>query len=341
MAFEIAARISPRTAKDFDEMIAPIADKHEGSGRNLKWTLMALADYANAEGFAWPSIKSIELWTGLSTRSVQRALKQAQVLGLVRIRKRTDASSQYLFNLSALPYVERPTMSKQRGPHEEYEDWEEPDLFEGAAGTPATVAPPPCQGDTPPVPQTTSTHATVTPYPIIEPSEEPVSEPSGSTDVVPATATGTDLWGKMQERTAPLESFIKAEWDKLKAKYPNMGECRSITASMSKLVRDRAKEHIQTGETLHDVWILVFKRIEESEFLTGRVPPRPPYNKRYRLTLSKLLKPHIFREVINDGYGGETDNSNIDPETGELLGPAATATRGTRERFRSARQRGG
>jgi len=327
MAFEITTRVSCRTAADYDKMVKPIREQHEGSGRNLKWTLMALADFSNGEGFAWPSVKSIENWTGLSTRSVQRALKQAQVLGLVRVRRRTDASSQYLFNLEKLPYVQRPAAPKQRGPHQEYEDWEEPDLFEEHPGTPATVAHHPRQGGTPPVPGTTLPGATVAPYPIIEPSDEPVSEPSGA--IAPV------------DGDPPLPVFIKQEWDKLKTDYPNMGGCRQVTESMVRLVRERAKEHAQTGESLHDVWRVVFQKIRESAFLTGRAKPGKGYSKPYRLTLTRLLKPHIFREVINDGYSGDAAEGDYDPTTGEVLGPAAAATRGTRERFRHARQRAG
>src|SRR3546814_7087001 len=55
-----------------------------------------------------------------------------------------------------------------------------------------------------------------------------------------------------------------------------------------------------------------------------------------KLTLSELLKTHIFRETINGKYiSTDADEGSYDRSTGEILGPAAQAARGTLERIRS------
>src|SRR3546814_2737458 len=81
-----------------------------------------------------------------------------------------------------------------------------------------------------------------------------------------------------------------------------------------------------------------FIKIASSRFQTGRVAPTKGRN-RYKLTLSELLKTHIFRETINGKYiSTDADEGSYDRSTGEILGPAAQAERGTLERTRKSEE---
>jgi len=65
-----------------------------GPKGNGKLVLLALADFANKGGVAWPSILTLARKTGLSPRQVQRLLRKLEVAGDIKIedgggRKRT------------------------------------------------------------------------------------------------------------------------------------------------------------------------------------------------------------------------------------------------------------
>jgi hypothetical protein len=119
--------------RDMDADVAALDQtRYPGSGRNLFWTLIALADSSTDEGFAWPAVATLARKSRLGKRAVQMALKQAEALGMLRRRERLDASTQYLFVLERLPHVARPKRPKERGPIEYFEEAES-DLFEGDA----------------------------------------------------------------------------------------------------------------------------------------------------------------------------------------------------------------
>ncbi len=54
-------------------------------GGNAKLVALALANYANDKGLAWPSVETLAKITGLSTRQIQRILPQIEKAGLVKI----------------------------------------------------------------------------------------------------------------------------------------------------------------------------------------------------------------------------------------------------------------
>jgi len=333
MAFEVMALISCRQVKVWNEMVKPIQKEHEGSGRNLKWVMMALADYSNKEGYCYPSVRSIEQFTGLSTRSVQRALKQADRIGLIRIRRRMDSSSEYLIDLERLPFISTKRNPKQPGPHQQF--FEDVDMFdippidvtdvdEDVAGTGVTVAPDPCQTGTTPVSGSHPPPATVAPKPISEPVIEPVSEP------VSAETARANGWG--------LGRFIEVNWQQLKQEHPHIAGIRKLTDTMLDNARTRAKQHMNEGEDAIDVWAAVFDNIRNSPFLLGKIAPGQGRTNRFKLAMSKILKPHIFERTINGEYlASATDR--FDPDTGEVVGPAATAASSTVDRIRQAGQR--
>lgn len=311
-----------------------------------KFVGLCLASMADDDYYScYPTKETVARLCGCVPRTVTNCTQRLEEKGLLRVVKRRDLSNVYIFRMENLPHVERPRGGKKERRDGERQAWmpEEPGLFgdehqRPSVGTKCTGASGSGTGESL---STTGESLSIrgerdAPRNISESSEESSEESSGSRSLA---LTGGDVSVNGEDiARIPLEQYIKRRWDAMKDKYPNMGECRSITESMARLVRERAKEHQQTGETFHDVWKLALDRVEASTFLTGRVAPGKGYTKRFRLTLSKMLKPHIFREIINDGYGGN-DGDNVDPETGEIMGPAAAATRGTRERFRSARER--
>src|SRR3546814_4855657 len=115
-----------------------------------------------------------------------------------------------------------------------------------------------------------------------------------------------------------------------------MGECRKVLPSQLQLAKERAQQHRVGNQTDVEVWREAFIKIASSRFQTGRVAPTKGRN-RYKLTLSELLKTHIFRETINGKYiSTDADEGPYDRSPGEILGPSSQAARGTLERIRSA-----
>lgn len=323
--------------EDFDELLGSLKEELPGSGRVLKWVLISLADNANDQGYCWPSIETIAQRTMLTERSVQRAIKQAIRLKIIRRHLRRNNSSQYIFNLDALPQGE---LKKSKKPlFDDPPEEEEQDLFAVAGGVTSVQDGDDQRGDicAEGVNSTTKVGDRLAPKPSVEP---PIEEPPESLGAdAPDDDNGTSM---VAAEDLPLKDFIAAEWKKLKADFPEVGDCRRVTDQMVTLIKQRTKEHRVDGETDHDLWRTVFERIRSSKFLTGRVPPVPPRTTRFHLTLSWLLKPHLFREVINGKYtSSRADDGAFDPSTGEVLGPAAAATRGTIQRLRDARQRPG
>lgn len=66
--------------------------KQKGSNLLL---LIAIADYANAEGIAWPSVNSLSQRTRMGPRYVQKMLRQLEEDGEIVTVKRTNTSSVY------------------------------------------------------------------------------------------------------------------------------------------------------------------------------------------------------------------------------------------------------
>lgn len=66
-----------------------------------KLILYVLADMANEDGFAWPSIATLCEVSGLGERAVQGAVKELAAGGLVEVDREARKTSTYLLNLSA------------------------------------------------------------------------------------------------------------------------------------------------------------------------------------------------------------------------------------------------
>lgn len=60
-----------------------------------KSVLLALANHADPDGYCWPSIKRLCLYTALSERTVQNALRRLECAGLVSTTERVGTSTMY------------------------------------------------------------------------------------------------------------------------------------------------------------------------------------------------------------------------------------------------------
>src|SRR3546814_3052722 len=110
-----------------------------------------------------------------------------------------------------------------------------------------------------------------------------------------------------------------------------MCECRKVLPSQLQLAKERAQQHRVGNQTDVEVWREAFIKIASSRFQTGRVAPTKG-RYRYKLTLSELLKTHIFRETINGKYiSTDADEGSYDRSTGDILGPAASSEEHTSE----------
>jgi hypothetical protein len=68
--------------------------------------LVAIADYANAEGIAWPSVKSLAQRTRQTPRYVQKMLREIEEDGELEIVKRTATSNVYRVTIRRPPSVQ-------------------------------------------------------------------------------------------------------------------------------------------------------------------------------------------------------------------------------------------
>jgi len=119
-----------------------------------KFVLVALADTANDEGLAWPSLRFLTLKTGLSESTVRRTFATLEALGYISVERRHNSTSRYWLNLPALLAAKNPA-------------WPQPKSYPQSrqADTPGKNTP--CDGDTPPCDGDTPPPVMVTPPPVM------------------------------------------------------------------------------------------------------------------------------------------------------------------------------
>ena len=60
---------------------------HSPQKGNAKFVLLALADFANKRGLAWPSIQTLATKTGISGRQIKRILPKLEEAGEIHIER--------------------------------------------------------------------------------------------------------------------------------------------------------------------------------------------------------------------------------------------------------------
>ena len=100
-----------------------------------RFVLYAIANYADEHGRCWPGLNAIMVYTGLSRRTIIRAISDLKNRGLLSTQERlrnngSRTSNHYMMNFMNPAW--KPQVSQRHPPR-------------------VTVTPPPCQVDTPPV----------------------------------------------------------------------------------------------------------------------------------------------------------------------------------------------
>lgn len=268
--------------RDFDPEIEALQasdpDRYPGSGKNLAWTLIAMADMASDDGFCWPAVETIARKARLSPRAVQMALRQAGALGILRRRDRRDASSQFVFVIDNMPHVERPSRAKERGPLDIFDE-PEPDLFEtgagGAGGRKRRVQDVRGTGA-----GDSLTGAGDAPRNVRESEENP--QPSSD-----------DL----------LCRFVEEEWGNLLLDYPDLPPMPPTTEARARAIARRADEHAgkrPEHEARLAVWRTAFEVVRSSKLLLGLKTD-------WSCSVDWLLTRKNFGKVIARQYGNGHD----------------------------------
>ena len=82
---------------------------------------------------------------------------------------------------------------------------------------------------------------------------------------------------------------------------------------------DLAKKYLVEGQTVLDVWTEIFTRIDDSDFLQGKVAgrdDRPPF----KLTLSFLLEKRNFEKTLEGRFNGRSTGATRRGSTSEATG---------------------
>lgn len=127
---------------------------------------------------------------------------------------------------------------------------------------------------------------------------------------------------------AEVAAFIESEW----AKRDFLTQIRGgklLQATAEKAV-DLAKKHAVEDETALHVWAVVFQRIDDSDWLQGKVPPaedRSPF----KLSISYLMEKRNFDKVLMGRYDGKSSSTRRAGTTGTAVGRVLERIRPGRE----------
>lgn len=86
-------------------------------GQSAALVLLALADYADADGKCWPSVARLVAENPISERAVRRALAELRQRGLVRCDERAGSSTLYHITLHGTPATVAPLPPPEWHPH--------------------------------------------------------------------------------------------------------------------------------------------------------------------------------------------------------------------------------
>ncbi|MDQ7776064.1 helix-turn-helix domain-containing protein [Paracoccus aminovorans] len=91
-----------------------LAWRHGPADRNDLLVLLAIADFADDDGYCWPSIKSLAQKARMTERGVQKIARRLEAMGLVSIQTGTGRRNcnEYTLNLDLLKKGERETLNR-------------------------------------------------------------------------------------------------------------------------------------------------------------------------------------------------------------------------------------
>lgn len=175
-------------------MVKALSTRVKNSSRKL--VLIKLSDNANDEGICWPSITHIAAQCEMSTRTVQRHLRDLEKAGFIQIEERQRNNFVNRSNLYTLKFSEGQVYSPESDPSS---GGEEPLTSEASVQEGDNMTPPFQEGDNlTPYPDTVTPRGVTQCHP--EPvSLESVSEPS-SVDVCAREDDFPDPGGDTRQR---------------------------------------------------------------------------------------------------------------------------------------------
>lgn len=183
-------------------MVKALSTKVKNASRKL--VLVKLSDNANDEGICWPSIQHIADQCEMSTRTVQRHLKDLQKAGFLRIEERRSNNFVNQSNLYTLLFSEGQEFQPEKS-------GESPIAPEAASGEGDNLTPYVEEGDNlspPPVTESPPQGDTVSPRTChsLEPPNEPSSTGACASEIF---TQGDDSREKfpMHENWQPGEQF--------------------------------------------------------------------------------------------------------------------------------------
>jgi len=167
-------------------------------------------------------------------------------------------------------------------------------------------------------------------------------------EVIPPSPNGegtptenSDLFGEVAaEPEPPLAERVVAAWKQLASEVPAISNIRLVDdARAKKIVARAAAAARQLGITPWEVWQQVLAAIPRSSFLCGRAPPGKGYVKPMTLTIDYVLRPAEFQKILEGAYDDRPGSgpSSYDPSTGRRYGPSEQAGRSVLERRRARR----
>jgi len=113
---------------------------------------------------------------------------------------------------------------------------------------------------------------------------------------------------KIEDRT-PYQKLV----DLYHQLCPSLPKVKMLNETRRRLIRARWREHPDM-----DFWVNFFKRVEASDFLCGRVPPRgdrPPFIADFEW----IIRPNNSVKILEGRYDNRKPPSELDLEIESLL----------------------
>jgi hypothetical protein len=241
-----------------------------------KLVLLSLADQANDEGWTWPAMRTIAQRCGVAERTVREHIAMLEVHGILKREQRHDASGRQTSNLFQISIEELGRRSHTAAP---------PAETGGGGATP--------QGGGGATPQG---GGGATPPPLnhqYEPTERTQK----------AAAADSDFFSEEKEKLSkpaiPIED-ARLVWNR---EVIGLRKVTSINGKRETLFRARWAE---LGSL--EAWTAFCKRIEASDFLTGR--KRGTDGKKWTADFDWCILPSNFTKITEGKYDPKPETTN-------------------------------
>lgn len=253
-----------------------------------KLLLLALADRHNSEDdMAYPSVAWLSDFTGLNRKTVITSISRLEAAGYI-----ADAGVRVGATMQVKAY--RLCFEKQDKPK---------------------------KGTVPFFPKSPVSSGERSQKRDTEPVKEPTSESKDSSDSTPRNPEELDLGLPPLPPVDPtvddLAIRISEEWGARAFATPLRGQMPTPAAAEKAM--KLAKAYVVGDQSVIDVWNELFRNIDQSDFLQGKVAGRdgrPPF----KLTLSFLLEKRNFEKTLEGRFGGQSTGEQRRGSTSEATG---------------------